>query len=103
MEENSERRDHSGPEESKFAYPEGEEVMYEDEHGNSLTPDEFREHLAYLAEHETPEERRSRYKHARDTQRRLLGDDIADALEADAESPESSEDRSHGSPGGSEG
>lgn len=71
---NIEHRDTGAGEdaESRFAYSVGEEVLYEDEHGNLLTPEEFREHLKRP---ETDEEREARYRHARETQRRLLGDD----------------------------
>lgn len=94
MEENKDERCENAREDSdsKFAYPPGEEPMYRDEHGNLLTPDEFR---AHLGREETEEEREARFRLARETQRRLLGDEVADALEESAKSPESREDRSH--------
>lgn len=75
---------------SKFAYPEGEESMYRDTDGNLLTPEEFRTHLERA---ETDEEREARYKHARETQRSLLGDD------APPSAYESREDSAQESPG----
>lgn len=76
--------------ESRFAYPEGEEPMYRDEHGNLLTPEEFR---TLIKREETDEEREARYRHARETQRRLLGDD------APPSAYETREDSAQDSPG----
>lgn len=67
MEENQEERRDPGAGAdaySKFAYPAGEEPMYHDEHGNLLTPEDFREHVR---REETAEDREARYARARET------------------------------------